>query len=242
MVIQRMRKALLASMALGLLIVGCGGAGGGSTFGGNAPLVATYSTNFTRGSVANSSLVLFIDNHGRIGAQINDATETEWAGQGSVSGTNITLSLQPVSSVTGNVLLQGTIVPGTPPTINVTLSGAFSASTTATQLAGSNVNPAAGTYSVNYTGSENGTATLTVADDGSVTGTLNSPSQGNNIPVEGTVALDGATHFTFQKFASTGSFTGYIFLPPSSVLFHGSGDWTSGSMEGTWTGAQLATP
>ena len=238
-----MRKALLASLALCLFAVGCGGSGNGSTFGGNAPLVGTFSTNFTRGTTANTSLVIFVDNKGRVGAQINDATETEWAGQGSVSGRNVTINLVPVSNgVTGNELLQGVLTSNNPPAIDITLTGAFSASATATQLTGVGVSPAQGTYSITYTGSESDTASINVTSNGNVSGTLNSPSLGNNIPLEGTLGLDGTVSFSFQITGATGSFTGFLFLPPNATLFHGSGDWTSGSMQGTWSGQKLATP
>ena len=220
-----------------LVLFGCAGAGGGSNIT-NSALVGVYRTDFTRGVSPNSSLVMLIDDRGRVGAQVNNSTGTEWAGQGTIIGSSVNVSLNAVSSgVTGAVLVQGTIVPGTPPTINVTMSGAFSATSTATQFSGINLTPFARGYAGSYTGGESGTFGMTIDNNGVITGSLTSPSLGTSLPISGQVSLDGSVSFHIVNTANT-SFTGFVYLAPGGLAFSASGGWSFSGMTGTWT----ATP
>ena len=218
-------------------VYGCAGAGGGS-LGGDSPFAATYKTNFTRGSVANTSMVIFIDDQGHAGIQINNATEVEWAGQGTLIGNSLNVSLQPVAGdVSGNVLCQGTVIASG--NIDLTLSGAFSATPVAVRLSGPGINPAAGSYNGTYSGSESGTFSIIVSATGNITGTLNSPSAGNNLPIEGTMGLNGQTQFQFHVTGVDGSYEGYIFLPPNTTPFQANGTWSFNSSSGTWSASQV---
>ena len=233
--------------ALLLLVViacSCGGGGGINGLGGGSNLVATYKSDFTRGIVANnSSLILYIDQHGNVGAQISNASGTEWAGQGTISGSSLNVSLVAVSSsVSGTVLCQGNVVIGSPPTLSITLSGAFSATMTATRFASSGVLPYAGSYNLTTAGDESGTGSLTISETGDVTGSLNSPTFGNNIALQGTVDLDGHIHFLASAFSVSGTFDGYVFLPPGATLYGANGNWSINTANGTWSAQKLATP
>lgn len=226
---------LLPLLAMPFVIWGCGGGGTGS-LGGSSPLLATYKASFARGVTPNTTLVMFVDRHNHIGAQINSGTEVEYAGQGTVAGNSITVSLQAVGgSSTGTVLLQGTILPGAPPTVSITLTGAVSASTVATQVAGADSVPYSGTFSGTYEGSEPGTFFMTINSQGDVSGSVNSPLNGNGIAIQGSVDLDGAIHFQYLVTGGLAHYDGYMFLAPGSSAFQGEGDWDFNSMSGDWT-------
>jgi len=232
-------------LALPLLVVlacSCGGAGGSNTFGSSS-LVATYKSDFTRGVGPNTSLMLFIDDKGQVGADICNGSGVEWAGQGTINGSSLNVSLVPVSSsVSGNVLCQGSVVAGNPPTLSITLSGAVSTTFSASRFSTLGVLPYAGTYSLNTDGDEKGSGSITISSSGSVTGSLNSPTFGNSIPLEGSVDLDGHIHFNAQAFSVSGTFDGYVFLPPSASLFAANGTWNINTANGTWSALKVATP
>jgi hypothetical protein len=233
---------ILAVLAIPFAVIGCGGTGTGLA-GGNSSLVGTFRSNFTRGAVPNTSFVLFVDDHGHAAAQINSTTEVEWVGQGTLIGNKVSITMQAVSAaVSGNVLCQGTVIPGVPPAIAITLSGAVTSSSTATQIAGVGVNPAAHSYSGTFTGSENGTFNIAVDDQGVITGTLDSPSAGNNLTVQGSENLNGAVSFQYQVIGFNATYIGYLFLPSGSTSFKGSGTWSVNSSRGTWQANQLLTP
>jgi len=229
----------LVLLALPVAISGCGGAGGGVSSGGSNPLAATFRMDFTREVTPNTSLVLFVDGAGNVGAQLNDATEVEWAGKGKIVGQHIAITLLPVGSgASDDVFLSGNILNGDPPTISITLSGAVSASSTATETSGEGVTPFAGSYDGTFGGSEDGTFSLTVSEGGDVSGTLNSPSSGDNLTVLGSVDITGKITFKYFKQTGDAHYHGYLHLSPGSESFDGKGTWSFGEMSGEWQAEQ----
>ena len=237
-IIQYFVLLLLAVMACS-----CGGAGGGATGLGNSSLVATYHSEFTRGITPNSSLVLFINSNGHVGAQLTDGTGVLWAGTGTVFGNSVNAGLTPVSSsVTGNVLLTGTVQAGAPPTLNIALSGAVTDSFTATQLSGVGVLPMAHTFSFTTDGDEKGSGTFTIDGNGKVTGTLDSPTFGNGLSMDGTVDLTGHAVIHVASINANGTLTGYMFLAPGATLWSGNGTMGLNTLNGTWQATQIPAP
>ena len=212
---------------------GCGGAGGGA-FGGNTELAATYRTAFTRGAVADTVLLLFIGKDGHVGAQLNSSSDVLFAGTGTLVGNNLVISMQSVNGGGGTVLAQGSVLPGDPPTIAITLSGAISANVSATEFAGADVVLSAGTYNGTLEDGDTGTFTITVTDSGDVTGTVNSSLNGDNLPVEGSTDLKGEIHFHYHVAGGDGTFEGYLFMPVNTTEFVGEGDWDFGEVGGDW--------
>jgi hypothetical protein len=228
---------------LPFVVWGCGGGGGGAFI--DSPLAATYRTSFDRGAVVvdDTSLLLFIDKQGHVGAQISSASEVLYAGQGSVINNSVIVSLQAVGSgATGNVLLQGQGTVGDPPVLNITLSGAISANVTATQLAGNEVVLTAGTYNGTLNGEDSGTFQIQVSDGGDVTGTLNSEVNGNALQVVGDVDLDGRIQFGYQSSGDNGVFEGYLFIRPGETAFIANGEWHFDQLDGDWQATKFVAP
>ena len=232
-----------ALLLIAIMAGSCGGAGGGTNGIGNSSLVATYRSQFTRGVVANTNLVLFIQANGHVGAQISDATGVLWAGTGTVFQNSVNVGLTPVSSsVTGNVLMTGTVVPGTPPTLNIALSGALTDTFGATQFSGAGVLPIAHAYSFTTDGDEKGSGQFTIDDNGHLTGTLDSPTFGNGLSIDGTVDITGHTVIHVAAVGVNGTLTGYVFLAPGASLWGGNGTLTLNTLNGTWQATQMPTP
>ncbi len=232
-----------ALLLLAVMACSCGGGAGGTGSIGNSPLAATYRSQFTRGVAANTNLILFIQGNGHVGAQISDGTGVLWAGTGTVFGNSVNAGLTPVSSsVTGNVLLTGTVQAGAPPTLNISLSGAVTDSFTATQLSGTGVLPLAHTYTFTTDGDEKGSGSFSIDGNGNVTGTLNSPTFGNGLSMDGTVDLTGHAVIHVASINANGTLNGYMFLAPGATLWSGNGTFSLNTLNGTWQATQMPTP
>jgi hypothetical protein len=83
---------------------------------------------------------------------------------------------------------------------------------------------------------------MDVSSDGLLTGHFDSTANGTNLPLEGSVQLDGSVAFGYHVTAGTASYHGFLFLAPSATQFAGNGSWSLNSNTGAWTATPPLTP
>jgi hypothetical protein len=232
---------------LGLLILslaasGCGGGGGGDVSGsgtaGRLQLVSSYRTDFAPGSTGqNASIAVFVDLNGAAGVEIADVSGPLYAGTGRLESGKLTVN---ASGQSGTVTVNGTEEAGPPAAMVVTLSGAANVnSVTLPKISGAGAFPLAGSYSGTYSntgnGNESGSISITVSNNGEVSGTLFSPSLGN-LAMSGNVNLAGGINFNTT---GTSVWNGSLFFPPGqNSLPNGTGTWNFSNgtgLQGNWS-------
>ena len=92
----------------------------------------------------------------------------------------------------------------------------------------------AGNYSGNYSGTDSGTWSVSVATDGTVTGTGNSNIIGP-FSISGSVNSSGTTSVSTSGFASGSSWAGIINITNGSLA----GSWAGGADSGTFSGNKI---
>lgn len=95
--------------------------------------------------------------------------------------------------------------------------------------------PFAGIWSGQYAGNDQGIWTVTISDDGEISGTGQSTRLGTTFGMEGNVSSDGSFIATIGTVATGSEFTGKLTGEGTA-----SGTWTNTvtnpSMSGTWSG------
>lgn len=229
---MRVIKLALAAAAM-LFVVGCGGSG--SDDGTPNPFAGAYRSDFSRGISANSSLLVIVGTNGGTTIVVSDTNGISFSGTGNTShgGTVHGTANGPggLVSLVGNFHSENN-------TLSASMSGAVSDTVTCSKVANALISPVAGSYVASYTGTESGTATVTISPSGAVTGTVNSPSAGT-LTVNGAIDLSGTISFsgkgTVNGSENTITWSGEFFLAPGVLGAKGKGTWQSSSgASGTW--------
>lgn len=228
----------LALLIFSLFVVtACGGGGGGGGGTPNNTFAGAYKTDFTRGVGPNTTMLVSIDKNGTTAFVISDATGVLFSGSGTTTPTgHVTGTGTGVAPTVGTVTIVGDITAGNPPTMSLTLTGALTDSVTLVQVQPQGITPLVGHYNGSYFGDSQGTFTMDVASNGTVTGTV---TQGSvTFQLQGLVAVSGAVNFAGAGSAGSATWTGTFFFVPGSSVAQGSGTWKNGSQTGTWTASQ----
>lgn len=233
-----MKRILYIGVALcALFAAGCGGS---ISNGGNNPLTGSYRSQFNRGITIASMIVATVEGDGTTEIVVSDVNGVQYSGIGlATTSTNLTATLNQKGGA-GVVNVTGTFIGQSIPTLRLTLSGAINQIVDLQKFANLSTSPFTGPLSVTTAGDEVGTATITVAADGSITGTAHSPA-GGNFPVVGAVDSLGVVTFhgtgNISGTATEFNYTGDLFLKPTSNIdVAGEGVWEKNSVDaGTWT-------
>jgi hypothetical protein len=222
----------LALLIFSLFVVtACGGSGGGGG-GASNTFAGAYKADFTRG-VPNTTMLVTIAKNGNTTFVISDSTGVLFSGTGTTTPTgHVTGTATGVAPTVGSVTIVGDLTSGTPPTMSLTLTGALADPVNLVQIQPQGITPLVGNYNGSYAGNESGTFTMTVASDGSVTGTV---TQGSvTFPLQGSVAVSGLVNFAGSGSAGSATWTGTFFFVPGSSVTQGIGTWKNASETGTW--------
>jgi hypothetical protein len=229
-VLSRLGLLVVPSVACAFL-ASCGGGGGG----GN-PFAGTYSANYSR--QASGAFTIFVAANGSVEVCITDSSGGVFTGTGTVSPEGA-LSATATNAETGQSLtVTGQFVgQGDTATASGSISGSFSVSWTAQQIAPPGGNAFAGSYSGTYWGDISGTWTGTVQSNGSVTAQATEPGE-DPVPLTGTVSPAGAGTMEASGSGPDGewliTWSGTFRMEPGGPAC--SGDWESTSGEsGGWS-------
>jgi len=217
------------------VVTACGGSGGGGATAND--FAGAYKMDFTRGSAPDTTMLVSIDKNGTTAFVISDATGVLFSGSGTTTPTgHVTGTGTGVAPTVGTVTIVGDITAGNPPTMSLTLTGALTDSVSLVQVQPQGITPLVGHFNGSYFGDEEGTFTMDVSNDGSVTGTV---TQGHvTFQLQGLVAVSGTVDFAGAGSAGGATWTGTFFFVPGSSVAQGKGTWKNGSETGTWAASQ----
>lgn len=214
-------RVLLSFLALAMLLftVGCGGSGGDS---GDPSPAGIYQAAFTR---ATGDIVFGIAADGKVDVTISDSTAGTFAGTGTLSQSK-TFTITATNSMGGSAVVNGTVSgTGSGRRVTGTVSGAITMTFNAAYRQAPSLTSFVHSYSGTITGTVPGTITGTVDSTGHFAGNFQ-VTEGDVIPLSGTVQNTGAVLITGTHFSSTFTFTGNLRFGTGSTIL-ASGKWTS---------------
>ncbi len=231
------KKVFLALPAL-LLLAGCGGSGTSTkTVTQTTPYAGSYAANLT--SPSNSAVLVVLQTDGSAQVVIANTSGILASGTGTVSGNTLNVT---ASGSAGNIQVSTSWSASNKAVSQVT-GAATDSNVSQTLIANAGQSPYQGFYNVAFTGSEGGTANMTITATGGLSGSGKTNS-GQAASFTGASQLTGLISFmgTIKVTGSTltSNFTGSLYVVHvyttvgASVM--GSGEWSSeGGGSGTWT-------